>query len=223
MQAFELLADQFGWRIVNITKNACPLELSEKRPEPCRKWNEKVISFLEVLKPDAVFTTSTRADLKSPTNADSDLALADGRKEVVPAGYLKQWARLNAAGVSVIALRDNPRMNINVPDCLELHFPDIMKCARRRRELLDVTDPARELEPKPPGVVFIDLTDYFCDEIYCYPIIDNIIVYRDKHHVSNAYARRLAPALGERIRAVRSDLFPGNVETAPRVIDPEAG
>ena len=68
-------------------------------------------------------------------------------------------------------------------------------------------DPASKLDPKPPNVEFIDLTDRFCDDTLCLPVSGNVLIYRDTHHLTREFSRTLAPALGERMRKVRPDLF----------------
>jgi len=142
-----------------------------------------------------VFMTSTRRSGSSKS------------KEEVPSGYLKNWERLAQHGITVIAVRDNSRFGKNNLECVDANPTDIMNCARPRSEILDELDPTTRLEKKPENVSFIDLTDRFCDETYCFPVIGNVLVLRDAHHISTEYARTLAVPLGERMRQVRPDLF----------------
>jgi hypothetical protein len=207
--AFEILAGEHRWHVVSITKSACPFEVNALRRPSCIQWNEDVHAVLEKIKPDVVFTTSTRSDLESPTNADGVKGRTSERAEAIPEGYLAQWKRLAAKGITVIAVRDNPRMGFDVPGCVEKFYPNLSKCARPRDRLMDRIDPSAELQPPPENVAFIDLTDRFCDEDLCYPVAGNVLIYRDKHHIGSAYARTLAPVLGERMKEVRPDLFDG--------------
>jgi hypothetical protein len=207
LPAFEVLAAEHAWHIVSITKSACPFEVSAARRPSCIQWNADIIPKLVEIKPDVVFTTSTRSDLMSRENADGSLAQSRGRAEIVPRGYLKQWARLAENGITVVAVRDNPRLGFDVPECVERASSDLMKCARPRNALLDSVDPTSDLNPKPANVEFIDLTDRFCDASLCYAVNGNVLMYRDRHHLSRAYAQTLAGVLGERMRQVRPDLF----------------
>lgn len=68
-------------------------------------------------------------------------------------------------------------------------------------------DPTVELNPKPANVAFIDLTDRFCDDTLCLPVGGNLLIFRDTHHLTIEFSRTLAPTLGERMKAVRPDLF----------------
>jgi hypothetical protein len=73
--------------------------------------------------------------------------------------------------------------------------------------MLAGADPTARLDPKPDNVTFIDLTDRYCDATTCFPVNGNVLIYRDKHHMSATYARSLAAVLGERMHRARPDLF----------------
>jgi len=196
LPALEGIAHENNWNVIAITKSACPFMVGRSnRASHCVQWNENVHDVLIKLKPDAVFMTSTRRSGSSIS------------KEVVPSGYLKNWERLAQHGITIIAIRDNPQFGKNNLECVDANSTDIMKCARPRAEIFDEVDPTTRLEKKPENVSFIDLTDRFCDETYCFPVIGNVLVLRDAHHISIEYARTLAAPLGERMRQVRSDLF----------------
>jgi len=200
--ALEVLAEEHGWRIVNITKSACPLEINAKYKPACIEWNDRIVEHLARLKPDAIFTTSTRHRRVGP-----DHDPAKGGREYVPEGYLAQWARLAEKGLTIIAVRDNPWMGVRIPECIEAANLDITRCMADRRVTMDDVDPAMRLESKPANVAFIDLTDRFCDRTYCYPASGNVLIYSDKHHITATFSRSLASTLGERMKQVRPDLF----------------
>jgi hypothetical protein len=46
----------------------------------------------------------------------------------------------------------------------------------------------------------IDLTDFFCDAMQCFPVIGGVLVFKDSNHVTRKYASTLAPYV---LRAVR--------------------
>ncbi|MGO4523690.1 acyltransferase family protein [Microvirga sp. 2MCAF35] len=200
--ALEALAQRYGWRLVTITKSACPFELNPDYTPACIEWNEHVIERLAELKPDAVFTTSTRSRRDGP-----DKDMAEGAREYVPEGYLAQWMRLADKGLSVIAIRDNPWMLMSIPDCLEIRVSDMTRCSVYRKLMMDDVDPAKRLERRPANVSFVDLTDRFCDRTKCYPISGNVLIYKDDNHITATFSRTLASTLGERMKQVRPDLF----------------
>jgi hypothetical protein len=200
--ALEILAEQYGWRIVNITKSACPFTVGGQLSSSCLEWNQNVIGNLARLKPDVVFTTSTR-----PRTVQGK------REDYVPEGYLQQWGRLAEIGLKVIAVRDNPWMGFVASECLEANPSDMMACSRPRSKILGDVDPIPLLPTKPANVDFIDMTDRFCDAHTCFPVSGNVIIYSDKHHITVTFSRTLAATLGDRMRQVRPDLFPSEPQS----------
>ncbi|MBL0405042.1 acyltransferase [Microvirga aerilata] len=202
LEALEQLAHQYGWRVLSITKSACPFEINAQRKQPCIEWNENIIGYLAQLRPDVVFTTSTRP-YRGPTIGHG----LEKPREIIPEGYLMQWARLAEKGLTVVAVRDNPWLGTNIPECVEKHSADVFKCSRRRLDVLDDMDPSSRLASKPGNVSFIDLSDHFCDPARCLAVVGNLLVYRDNHHMTASFSRSLAVPLEERLRQVRPDLF----------------
>jgi peptidoglycan/LPS O-acetylase OafA/YrhL len=185
------LGDLYGWRILSITKSAClfSADVQYRGGEPyttCNEWNDKVLRLLAELRPDAVFTNSTRVT-RSP--------------EVVPDGYVGHWRSLGDMGITVLGIRDTPRPWIDVPECVEVHGPDAPACGHRRDVYgLDQPDAASVHADLPANVILLDLTHLFCPDETCPAVIGNVLVYHDPSHISVSYARTLAPFLGEAIR-----------------------
>ena len=50
------------------------------------------------------------------------------------------------------------------------------------------------------NIPVVDLTDLFCDLGTCFSQVGDVIVYRDRSHLSIEYARMLAPFLDSRLR-----------------------
>jgi peptidoglycan/LPS O-acetylase OafA/YrhL len=191
LPAFQAIAREKSWRVVAFTKSNCPFYLGagvrDNENAACSEWNRNVVVQLIQLRPDAVFTTSTRY-------ADGD--------EFVPDGYLAAWRALAAARLTVIALRDNPDFEFDVSACVEIHGAGAPLCALPRTQMLETPSPVELLEPAPHNVKFIDLSDYFCDAQTCPPVIGNVLVYRHQNHITATYVRSLAPMLQRAIERV---------------------
>jgi hypothetical protein len=195
LPALEKLAHEYKWRIVAITKSACAL-IPNRGHQSCVQWNNDIDEALVRLRPDVVFTTSTRRG--NPSGASI---------EYVPEAYLKYWADWEKNNITVIAIRDSARTRKDAFECIERSPVDLKKCSMPRKDLFDQIDPTSRLNPKPANVSFIDLTDRFCDLELCSPVGGNVLVYRDTHHITIEYSRTLADPLGERMKQVRPDLF----------------
>lgn len=175
----EQLAHELNFQIDVFIHDGCRFTNDDFRgqmtPE-CLIWNENLIDILKENPPDLVFTTSTVH-----------------RYNFVPKGYIGQWKQLEGV-TQIFAVRDNPRMPMDIPTCLE-NENDPSRCSISRKIALSEVLPWENTEGIPSNVTFADLSDNFCDENRCYGVIGNIIVYRDQHHITAEFAKTLAPAL----------------------------
>lgn len=198
--ALDIIGKRNGFRVTTYLKMGCPLTLEESptrldgAPYPeCATWVRKVLDELERVRPDAVFTNSTRP---SP----------DGAADHVPPGYLGVFDALTAAGLPVIAIRDTPWPHddaghpINTPGCLA-NGGDAQTCGSERAAALDPVDPITDYALRNRLLSPLDLSDYVCDDTFCPAIVGNIIVYKDDHHLGATYVRSLSSALSRELEA----------------------
>lgn len=179
--ALESLAEELNFQLDVYIRDGCRFtndDFEGQVTSECLEWNEKLIDVLIKDPPDLVFTTATL-----------------NNRDTVPKGYIGQWSRLEGI-TQIFAVRDNPRMAEDIPSCVE-SVSDPAECSIPRNQGVSEIVPWENTEGIPSNVTFADLTDNFCDESTCYGVIGNIIVYRDKHHITAAYAKTLAPALRE--------------------------
>jgi peptidoglycan/LPS O-acetylase OafA/YrhL len=197
LPALQVIAEREDWRIVTFTKSSClfsagPQFHHDGRSYPeCAEWNDNVMSELLRLRPTLVFTTSTTAQTEP---------------ESLPSGVLNAWRRLEQAGLGVVAIRDVPWMGFDVSECVDRKGSDSLDCTRRRDEVLAAEDPVAALSTQPKNVHFVDLSRYFCTDSTCLPVAGNIMIYRDRHHITASYARSLADVLQQEMDAARRKL-----------------
>jgi peptidoglycan/LPS O-acetylase OafA/YrhL len=211
LPALDVIAKKHGWRIVVFTKSNCLFSDSLGEIEQdfyCTEWNERALAILLEDRPQVVFTTATRGL---------------GADEHVPAGFLSRWDRLRTAGIQVIAVRDTPWMQFWVPECLDMKRNDSASCAQVRAKLLADRSPFLDLSNRPANVNFIDMTDYFCDETSCPPVIGNVIVYMDDSHITSTYSRTLVPMLSRKLAgALPSGWIADNIPAGTTLTLPSA-
>ncbi len=102
----------------------------------------------------------------------------------------------------MLALRDNPRFDHSVPDCVQNQPDDVDACGVDRAEVYAPTPPWTDLPDIPANVAFIDIADAVCDPERCPPVIGNVLVYLDDNHLTATFTTSMA------------DLLAGQVETA---------
>ena len=111
--------------------------------------------------------------------------------------------RIIAADIPVLYIKTTPVMDEHVPDCLAKEAArnpgsaDLSACSvdKKRKKKNSPVDEAASVFPMMRGLSF---DNFFCPNNTCSPVIGNVVVYRDKHHLTKGYALSLAPALEEK-------------------------
>jgi len=184
------IAQQNNWQLLVMVRGACPFSTaSEVVPDEadCLAWNAAAADEITALQPDAVVTLATR---------DARV----GQTEQIPNGFVDQWRRLEAQGIPVLALRDNPRFDYSVPDCVQTRPDDVGGCGVDRAEIYAPTPPWADLPDVPTNVAFVDIADAVCDEERCPPVIGNVLVYMDDNHLTATYSTSMSDLLAGRIQ-----------------------
>ncbi|MGL3807482.1 acyltransferase family protein [Paeniglutamicibacter sp. R2-26] len=197
-KALEATARERGWTLLTYLKNSCPFTATERVAErrgglSCHGANEqtldRIISRGDV---DAVVTSHWAGAI-----------LERGAAQ----GFADYWGRLEDAGIKVYPIIDTPRPGTKLlaRDCVVQHPRDLEVCGTPEAGAFEPDDFTREAAALEPRVGVLDLSDQFCLDGFCPVVIGNVLVYRDKHHVSDTYMRTLAPVfgarLGEKLRA----------------------
>lgn len=190
---FQALGEQNDWEILMAIKSGCQLTAAaDYQNQSCQDYNAGFVDAIEPYDVDAVFTIGS-------TGRGSEF-------DHLPIEFVQKWEEFDAAGVRVIGVRDNPRMDDDVPECLERNDMNPTPCGRPRDEAFADGPPWEQYE-LPDNVTMIDLTDQYCGPDLCKAVIGNIVVYRDRHHLSSAYAKSLVPIVDERLREKAPDLY----------------
>lgn len=185
------LARANDWELVDIVRGACPFStVSETNPddEGCTEWLAAAYDTVLEMHPDAVVTLASR-----------DVRV--GRTEQTPPGFVEQWRRLGEAGIRVLAVRDNPRFDTPMPDCVHRNGPDPALCGAERSELYAPDPPWTAVPDIPANVAFVDIADAVCTAERCPAVIGNVLVYLDDNHLTATYAATMAPLVEAQVHA----------------------
>ncbi len=188
LPAVNRVAKERGWRLVVIAKAGCRFSATTPgtgpNPRSCRRWNELVLDRIRRHPPDVVVTMSTKT------------AITDER---LPSGYLEVWRKLNRMGIPVVGIRDTPRAPFDRVDCLLAHPRRPARCAVPRNPTMDAVSPVLRRDDIPPNLLYVDMTDHLCSAETCPAVADRVVIYRDRHHLTATYSRRLASRLSAQI------------------------
>nr|WP_255620740.1 SGNH hydrolase domain-containing protein [Salinicoccus sp. RF5] len=187
LPALQSFAEAEGIRLLNVTKSGCRLSLDTFEEEECTVWNENVVSEVAKESPDLAVVLADTAS----KNYDE-----------VPEGYLKQFERLHNENIPILALRDTPYLNQDIPECLNSFGVKSGECDIEEEEALHTPSAWEKLDSPPEYVNYVDYSEYFCSEGKCPAIIGNIIVYIDGSHMSSTYSKSMGPIIKEDVMKV---------------------
>ena len=191
------IAAKRKWRGISVMHTSCPLSrvvavTPKSKADECRKWNAEALAWLEQ-HPEVTTIVLAQGTVHSPGF------------ETQVRGFREAWKRIPRSVKHIIVIRDNPKMQPEVPACVEQAIRDKQPagdaCKRERSRNLPA-DPAAEAARRTTSkrVHLIDMTPYFCDATWCYPVIGGVLVYKDTTHITSAYAATVAPYLEREIR-----------------------
>ncbi len=202
-EAIDAAGKALRWKIQTVTKSACPFANAGKivkgRPyEACQRFNEAVMSQLQAAPPDAVITSQNDGRGFPP----GDKSVYTQRAMI--RGLVSHWTKLRNMGIQVVVLFDNPSPQGagSVYRCLLKQPHAALACSFPRQEgiVSSAAPTQRAAAALATSTEIIDLTDYICPKSRCAPVIGNVLVYRQGSHITNTYAKTLAPILTRELR-----------------------
>lgn len=188
----DLLDNGKSWRITTFTKSACafnavPVAIGKDLVEykSCSDWNQRVMKELAEIKPDVIVTSQSSGHraFGSKDKAESQKMLASG--------LLVRWRELGRLGSKVVVVRDTPWMDKNPVECMSADDPSPDKCATKRSKAFKQDSIMLAMQMQP-DVVLLDLSERICGADLCQPVKGQILIWRDRHHLTATYARTLS-------------------------------
>jgi hypothetical protein len=187
LPALDIVGRKNGFKIISLTKSACPSaevikELSSQyQVADCQAFRDSSVDRIAKERPVAVIMTGMQ-----PFTAPN--STVNSRKWWLT-GEAKALARVKKFTDFPIYLTDTPLPSVDIPTCL----------AEMAREECDTSRPIPA--EVAPGLISINPTPWLCEQ-KCSALIDGIVVYRDKSHLSVAMSEYLAPQLEKELRRI---------------------
>lgn len=184
------LAAERGWSVVTLWEGGCTFSPEAQISPDCDAYSSAARAYLETVRPDAVLLATTFF-----TPAGEEI-ITPGLEETIPA--------LLAQGTQVIALRDQPRLPIDPPVCIDENGVDASDCAPPIPAPLTAERPdtaqIAQLSGGRTPIVPIDVNDLVCPDGICSPIIGNVLVSIDRFHISATFAASMQDAVDARLQ-----------------------
>lgn len=181
------LAQERNWRVISLLKNACRYGAESTERDPaCNAHNAAAREHVLEISPDAVITLGT-------------MSLAQAPRETMVPEYAAGIEPFLENKIEVLAIRDNPRFDFNMYECVALHGSSAAQCNPPRNEVIPPDNPLEELSADVPLLHSVDFTDAICTQLACPAIVGNVYVYRDYDHLNKTYVETMIPAIKREI------------------------
>jgi peptidoglycan/LPS O-acetylase OafA/YrhL len=199
--ALNAIAAHRHWKLVTELHSSCPwsstLVLNWNgigELTACQTWGAAVLhDLITTIRPNVVITSDYPSLLSTPAHPvnASPAAMAE-----IGAGMARYWTQLEAAGISVTPIRETPDLVEDVPTCVDQHLTDLAQCdvpvsAAVLRDS-PITDAAKLMNGK---VTVVNANSLICGPKVCAPIVGNVLVFGDRHHLTGPYSKSTAPFL----------------------------
>ncbi|MGH8183862.1 MAG: SGNH hydrolase domain-containing protein, partial [Rhodanobacteraceae bacterium] len=204
LPAYRRIFDKPGWRLLAVTKSACPmvdapyiaLPLHREYTE-CARWRRDAVRKVASLRPDIVVVSES---FSYPFT-----------KEQWTAGTRQVLKALSNNTQRIYLMRPTPELPVNGPLCAEprgrlydalvskSHCTGNAHTARFDnvgRWLKATAAPVQDVQ-------FVDMTNSVCPGGVCRAELDSRIVFSDRGHMTATFARTLAPALATALETGR--------------------
>lgn len=195
MGALHPWAMKSGWKLVELTKAACPVsrlpvysaDLKRMYTE-CQEFQSWRLEQVARMKPELIIASSSDAvglSKDHPPGVWSEATVAELRA-------------LSLAGDSrMVYVGDSPYLQEDGLGCIEKNLDDARACEYSRSlatqpEWGQAYDQLRR-KTTAAGFAYVDTRNFFCIEDRCPLIVKNMLTHRDQGHVTNTYATWLAP------------------------------
>jgi peptidoglycan/LPS O-acetylase OafA/YrhL len=188
--AFVDLAKKNNWSVEVYVKGGCPFSIAERLredtvlTEACSAYVQNMEQIILNKNFDLVVTSQKNGVEWITANGKS-------QEETAIEGLERAWSNIVSNGTPVLAIKDSPMPIPKVIRCLEINSQE--ECSAKRSESL-LFDPQIEAVNRFDSelVSLVEFDDVFCDDLVCFPVIGNVVVYRDANHLTSTFTRTLA-------------------------------
>jgi hypothetical protein len=205
--ALDEIAERNHWRLVTDYRASCDWSttmtavLNSDAPyTACYQWGLNAARDLLLNVHPDVIITSDRPAYGTPSHPQ-----ADARSyQAIAVGMANYWRAMIAAGTSIVAIAETPEMGINEPDCLSSVHGSVASCSVPRRDAVHSDGPVERAAALVggPAVHLVDMNSLICGTTTCSPVVGNVVVYLDQHHLTQTYTETVEPFLERRLLAI---------------------
>ncbi len=194
--AVEAAAQKQNWKVNVWTKNACPIanvskwDTARKRIfSECDEFRRTIIGQTISRNPNLVILVSAFNPKTILIDRNSGAPIAQSKMRANMISGLRQSIRqLTNAGLKVVILREPPYAPFDPPECL-IEKKKVEACAFNAPQ----QSPEVQASKNISNAKVLDLYSAVCPSDRCSPVKKQVIVYRDRTHMTKTYVMTLEP------------------------------
>jgi peptidoglycan/LPS O-acetylase OafA/YrhL len=178
------------WRLLYFSKKGCPPSEQPLRNDlanrECTPWRDQALAKIIAARP--ALTILVGYHYATASGGSGDGLWRDG--------MTKTLTKLGGLAPHTLILGDTPTENADVPQCLSGHLRSVGACVSPRS--YSVRGGRLEVDRQLAaqfGAKTVDTSDWLCTPQACPVVIGDLLVYRDRNHLTPDASRSLAPLL----------------------------
>ena len=188
--AFVKLAKKNKWELEIYWKGGCPFSKTKRVHDAvlgaaCDSWIEKSKQLIFSGNYDVVITSMA-------SGVDWIAKKGQSQAQSAETGLAQMWQSLNASGIPVIAIKDNPRPISGQLNCLQMR--GLKSCDAKRKTAFRYDPiPGAFNKVKSSLTQLVNFDDIYCGKSICPAVVGHVLVYRGDNHLTNTFTTTLAP------------------------------
>ncbi|MEV0892149.1 acyltransferase family protein [Promicromonospora sp. NPDC050262] len=216
--AFDAAAADAGLRLAVRWRHGCPAaEVKVEQPAdrgPCGDFQAESMRVVDDLRPDAVVVSQAQIYGDRMQHEDGSLMTEDEVRSTWARANDELFAHLTAVSPSVVAVKDNPQLDVDPLECLTRPWSAVGDCgmplADAERSNGDLPGISAEIWDRYDVEVWDGVWSETCDTQTCGVGDVSHPVYRDFHHLSAEYVLTKVRSVEEMLQTAVRGSSPGN-------------
>lgn len=179
------IANRSGYKLISLTKSACPSVETVRRDQGgfkmsrCVQWRENTIKRIQDIEPDVLIMSSFQYFAQPPQFNDRTQWWNEGQRKLLN--------QVKNSSPHLIYITDTPHPTRDIPACLSNYSITECNTSERSKNL------------SIPGFKVIDPNPWLCSSV-CPAVKDGVVAYRDASHISVDISLALIPRLTQALR-----------------------
>ena len=179
------IANRSGYKLISLTKSACPSVETIRRDQGgfkmsrCVQWRENTIKRIQDIEPDVLIMSSFQYFAQPPQFNDRTQWWNEGQRKLLN--------QVKNSSPHLIYITDTPHPTRDIPACLSNYSITECNTSERSKNL------------SIPGFKVIDPNPWLCSNV-CPAVKDGVVAYRDASHISVDISLALIPRLTQALR-----------------------